>query len=251
MSSAQTIGFVWPGPPSAGDHEETRQFVPDGVAFHIQGTKRSREADSPAGGITLERLLLLPADSNIEEAGVELVPFGVSAIGYGCTSASYVRGVGGDTDISDRIAAATGLPATTTSSAAVEALRSLGVKRVSVLSPHVDELNVRLRGFLEDSGFEVVHMRGLNKLSGIEHIPQEDIKAARPPACGPPGRRRRLHKLHRHEDLRGPRLDGGVDRQARRLGDAGDGMGDPPQGWNPRRGARRGQPLPPARSGLA
>ena len=176
MSSAQTIGFVWPGPPSAADHEETRQFVPDGVAFHIKGTKRSREADSPAGGITLERLLLLPVDSNIEEAGVELVPLGVSAIGYGCTSASYVRGVGGDVDISDRITAATGLPATTTSSAAVEALRSLGVKRVSVLSPHVDELNVRLRGFLEDSGFEVVHMRGLNKLSGIEHIPQEDIR---------------------------------------------------------------------------
>ena len=92
MSSAQTIGFVWPGPPSAADHEETRQFVPDGVAFHIKGTKRSREADSPAGGITLERLLLLPVDSNIEEAGVELVPLGVSAIGYGCTSASYVRG---------------------------------------------------------------------------------------------------------------------------------------------------------------
>ena len=35
---------------------------------------------------------------------------------------------------------------------------------------------MRLRGFLEDSGFDVVHMRGLNKLSGIEHIPQDDIR---------------------------------------------------------------------------
>ena len=176
MNSAKSIGIVWPGPPTPEDNEETRRFMPDGISFHKIGTKRDPNADSPAGGITLERLLLLPVNSNIEEAGEELAPLGVSAIGYGCTSASYVRGVGGDVDISDRITAATGLPATTTASAAVEALRSLGVRRVSVLSPHVDELNVRLRGFLEGSGFEVVHMRGLNKLSGIEHIPQEDIR---------------------------------------------------------------------------
>ena len=46
---------------------------------------------------------------------------------------------------------------------------------MAVLSPHVDELNERLRGFLEGHGLDVVHMRGLNKLRGIENIPQEEI----------------------------------------------------------------------------
>ena len=42
--------------------------------------------------------------------------------------------------------------------------------------PHVDELNERLRSFLEQSGFDVVHMRGLNRLRGIEQIPTEEIE---------------------------------------------------------------------------
>ncbi len=174
MNAPQSIGIVWPGPPSQDDIQETLRFVPAGVRLHMVETRRRNQPDLTRG-ITLERLLQMPGDSGIEESGKDLVPLGVGAIGYGCTSASYIRGVGGDRDIADRIAAATGLPATTTSSAAVEALRVLDVRRVSVLSPHVDELNERLAQFLEGNGFEVVHMRGLNKLGGIEDIPQQDI----------------------------------------------------------------------------
>ena len=175
MSSSTSIGIVWPGPPTPEDIAETRRFMPPGVGLHMVGTRPPAEADL-AVGITIERLLRMPGDTNIEDAAEKLVPMGVASIVYGCTSASYIRGVGGDTDIADRINAVTGLPATTTSGAAVAALRHLGVRRVSVLSPHVDELNERLHRFLSDSGFEVVHLRGLNKLSGIEEIPQEDIR---------------------------------------------------------------------------
>ncbi len=175
MSSSTSIGIVWPGPPTPEDIAETRRFMPPGVGLRMVGTRPPRDADLSVG-ITIERLLRMPGDSNIEDAAEELVPMGVASIVYGCTSASYIRGVGGDTDIAGRISNATGLPATTTSGAAVAALRRLGVRRVSVLSPHVDELNERLFRFLGDSGFDVVHLRGLNKLSGIEDIPQDDIR---------------------------------------------------------------------------
>ena len=174
MTASLTVGFVWPGPPESGDLEETRHFIPTGVKFHIVGTRSPGEPQP--GGITLERLLAMPGRPNIEQTAKELLPREVKAISYGCTSASYIRGVGGDQDISDRITAATGLPASTTSSSVVAALRHLGVSRVSVLSPHIDELNERLRRFLEDCGFDVVHMRGLNRLGGIEEIPQNDIR---------------------------------------------------------------------------
>ena len=50
------------------------------------------------------------------------------------------------------------------------------MQRVAVLSPHIDELNERLTRFLEGSGLDVVHMRGLNKLRGIEEVPPDDIR---------------------------------------------------------------------------
>ena len=174
MTTTHTIGFVWPGPPVPGDAEEVARFVPDGVDWHIAGTLPDFETnDRPA--ITRDRLCAMAENPNIETTAATLPPLGVEAIGYGCTSASYVRGVGGDKDISNRITCATGLPSTTTSTTAVEALDLLGVTRVAVLSPHVDELNERLDLFLEGHGLDVVHMRGLNRLRGIECIPQEEI----------------------------------------------------------------------------
>jgi len=175
MQIERGIGIVWPGPVTPGDVEETSRFVPAGVLLHMVGTAGDSELASP-GGITLQRILGLPANSNIEEAAKELAPLGVAAIGYGCTSASYVRGIGGDTDIFERITGVTGLPTTTTSTAAVVAMRHLGVGRLAVLSPHIDALNERLGLFLEGSGFDVVTMRGLNMRGDIELIPPETIR---------------------------------------------------------------------------
>ena len=169
----QTIGLVWPGPAEPGEIEETGRFLPPDVVARYSGTD---EADATwSEPITLQRLLQMAESSDIEEAARVFAPPEVDVIAYACTSASYVRGVGGDTEISDRIQQATGIPTTTTSSAAARALRAVDANRVAVLSPHVDELNERLGLFLEQSGFEVVHMRGLNRLRGIEQIPPEEI----------------------------------------------------------------------------
>ena len=133
-------------------------------------------APDPNKDVTLEKALLLPGNSNIERAARDKLSSRVGAIAYACTSASYVRGVGGDRDIIHRISAATGVPATTTSSAAVSALYHLDVTRVAVLSPHVDELNQRLSRFLEGSGFEVVRMKGLGMEAQIELLRPEEIR---------------------------------------------------------------------------
>ena len=88
---------------------------------------------------------------------------------------SYIRGVAGERDIHDRMAAATGLPVATTSGAVAVALRYLGMKRVAVLSPHIDAMNERLKVYLQESGFEVVALRGLNLREAIEELPPEQI----------------------------------------------------------------------------
>ena len=168
--SERVIGLVWPGPVETSEIEETNRFLPAGVTARY----------SPTGGeaepITLERLFRMAESSDIERAASVFSPPDVDVIAYACTSASYVRGASGAADIEERIERATGLPTTTTSSAVARALRSSDVRSVAVLSPHVDELNDRLRAFLQQSGFEVVHMRGLNRLRGIEQIPPEEIE---------------------------------------------------------------------------
>ena len=141
--SERVIGLVWPGPVEPSEIEETNRFLPVGV------TARYSPTGGEADPITLERLFRMAESSDIEKAASMFVAPDVDVIAYACTSASYVRGVGGAADIEDRIEQATGLPTTTTSSAVVRALHAASVRRVSVLSPHVDELNERLRAFLD------------------------------------------------------------------------------------------------------
>lgn len=61
----------------------------------------------------------------------------------------------------DRIEKATGIRATTMATSVVEALKALGVKSVVVGTPYVEELNRRLKKFLEDSGFQVLNIKSL------------------------------------------------------------------------------------------
>ena len=46
---------------------------------------------------------------------------------------------------------------------------------MAVLSPHIDEINLRLEHFLEDSGFRVARMVGLNRRGEIDQIPARSI----------------------------------------------------------------------------
>ncbi len=165
-----TIGLIWPGPVGPGEVEETERFLPPGVTVRYSATNGE---DEP---ITLERLIRMAESADIEKAAGVFGPSEVDVVAYACTSASYVRGVGGDVEIAERIERETRLPTTTTSTAVTRALRAAAVRRVAILSPHVDELNERLRAFLEQSGFEVVHVRGLNRLRGIEQIPPDEIE---------------------------------------------------------------------------
>ena len=91
----------------------------------------------------------------------------MSSIVFACTSVSFIRGVGGDTEIIERIEKAARVPATTTSTAAVKALHALGATQVAVATPYVEEINVKLQEFLEGHGFQVVAMKGMQLGHGI------------------------------------------------------------------------------------
>ena len=79
---------------------------------------------------------------------------------------SFYQGARFERNLVQEITHATGLRAITASGAMVEGLRMLRARRLAVVTAYTDEISLHLQGFLEESGFEVVAVRGL----GIERF---------------------------------------------------------------------------------
>ena len=132
---------------------ELNRLAPDGVSIHAARLKAS------ASDSFLTRIIQMEKET--ENATEELK--GVAdVIAYGCTSGSFVKGVNWDLEIIAKINRASNLPATTTSTAVVKALKKMNIKRISMATPYTEEVNQLEKEFLENHGFKVVSMKGLN-----------------------------------------------------------------------------------------
>lgn len=96
----------------------------------------------------------------IEEATVDLAENGCDAIVIGGSPLFTKLGYGSDIEIGNRLSAKTGVPVAAGITGEVEALRALGIKKLVVATPHEDELNQRMKKFLEQSGFTVLKIEG-------------------------------------------------------------------------------------------
>jgi maleate isomerase len=117
----------------------------------------------PRGEASIEALDEMTSSERIEEAAQELADAEVAVIAFGCTTGSLLHGPGFDEILRERIEQRTGVRATTTATAVVNALRCLDARTVTVGTPYEDELNRREEVFLEGAGFDVVHIEGLGK----------------------------------------------------------------------------------------
>jgi len=101
---------------------------------------------------------------DIERASRLVATAGVDLIFVCATVPSLYHGEGFDRRIAQRIESITGIPATTTSSAMLAALRELKVRRLVLGTPFVPAMNEKIVAFLRANGFEVLADCGL----GIE-----------------------------------------------------------------------------------
>jgi len=91
----------------------------------------------------------------------ELSHGGMDVYAFGCTGGSFLGGVGYDEKIIRIMVESTNRPATTTSTAVLEALKALGVRCISVATPYEDWLNARARAFFEGNGYDIAEIAGL------------------------------------------------------------------------------------------
>ena len=122
----------------------------------------------PRGEVSAAALDEMVSSDRLEEASRELADGGARVVSFACTTGSLVRGPGFDRELIARMEGASGITASTTSTALLGALELLGARRVAVATPYVDELNELERRFLEAAGFEVTALHGL----GIDSDPE-------------------------------------------------------------------------------
>ena len=125
---------------------EWREVVPYGVTF-VPALMALADA-TPEGLSEMGR-------GAVSEAK-KLADWMVDIILFGCTSGSFVGGLGYDERIIEALEEAVCLPATTTSTCVLTALEDLGVKRIALVGPYLREVFDLEVQFLQAHGIETL-----------------------------------------------------------------------------------------------
>lgn len=115
----------------------------------------------PRGEVNAAALAEMLEGDQLERAAALLVWTEVDLIVFACTTGSLVHGVGWDRALIARIERASGIRATTTTTAVLDALRAVEATTLTVATPYIEELNAIERRFLEECGFHVSSIGGL------------------------------------------------------------------------------------------
>ena len=143
------IGLMVPTENSVMEPEFAR-MSPEGVSVHANRVYLK--------DVTPESLLAM--ERGVEDSARGLAGIRIGVLAFGCTSGSFVGGKGYDERLMRRMEDATGVPATTTTTAVLRALNLLGVQRIAMATPYTDEVNDLEVAFLATHGIEVVRAKG-------------------------------------------------------------------------------------------
>lgn len=152
MVKRQRIGLLL-GAPNIVLEPDFYRVVPPEVTIHTERMWFPAQKGGP--GEDLRNM-----NKDIARATRYLASMDPDLIVYGCTSGSFLEGIGHEKEIVSIIQKEIDVHAVTTTSACVEAIRQMGIQRVSVATPYGDYINERLRLFFEVAGFELINVVG-------------------------------------------------------------------------------------------
>jgi len=132
--------------------ENVFRLCPPGVGMHFT---RAANPDS----ITVESLSRQADD--LARAASTLLPDGsLDVISYGCTSGSLV--IGEDRVFAELNKGAPDAIATSLITGVIRALKAVNATRIAIATPYLDEINSMEARYLQDAGFEMARIKGLN-----------------------------------------------------------------------------------------
>jgi maleate isomerase len=128
---------------------DTYRMVPNGVSVHFDRIYLANVTSD-----SLAKMI-----EGVESSARLLSDAKPDAIAFACTSASVV--IGADAIVAKILKGSPGVYATTIITAVIHALETLQLKKISLLTPYVDDVNRIEAEYLEASGFQVMGVQGM------------------------------------------------------------------------------------------
>jgi maleate isomerase len=134
---------------------EFSAMAPDGVSIHTDRIVLPK--------VTLAGLEQMMGGDEVLHCTSLLASAPLDVIVFGGTSATFMHGRGWDDVVMERMRSVSGgIPVTTTSTASLRALETFGAKKISIVTPYLDEITARAKTFFEQNGMHVLSARGMN-----------------------------------------------------------------------------------------
>ncbi len=150
--STPTVGLLYPGFGAEDDFPALERRLGDAVRLPLVHTSVGEDAHR------VDALLDLGSSSRLADGAADLLRYGPDSVMWACTSGSFVFGWDGARKQVAEVADQVGLPVSSTSIAFVEALRHLGLRRVTVAASYPRDVAEYFVEFLAYGGIEAVHL---------------------------------------------------------------------------------------------
>ncbi len=151
------IGLLLPSSSSVQERDIGRA-LPDDITLHV--------ARMRLNNVDAESTLRIVQE--IETESQKLADVDVDVIIFPATAPSSRNGLGYDQELIERIKAASGKPATTASTALLEATRVLSLKQIVLGAPWSASVNQTVAAFLEANGIKVLAQEALGLVRNLE-----------------------------------------------------------------------------------
>jgi maleate cis-trans isomerase len=164
------VGFIYPDHAAESDYPLAARLLWVNLAVvHVYGTDLH----------AVPELMDLGSPARLAEGAALLAPQHPKAVVWACTSGSFVFERDGAADQVDRLAAATGVPASSTSFAFVHALAALGCSRVAVAASYPQDIAELFVKFLAAHGVGVESMgnAGIDTAADVGRLTVAEVRA--------------------------------------------------------------------------
>ena len=184
----ETAGPGWDAGPDAGPapgssvgvivpydfalDRELWRWVPDASSLHVTRTP------FVASPVTADQARAISDPEPVRRATRDVLVPEPGVVAFSCTSGSFVDGIAGERALVDVMAEAGAPKAMTTAGALVAAFTALGVNRIALVSPYVDDLTGKLEQFLAAHGIDTVARVGLGLLGQIWRVSYTEVVRA-------------------------------------------------------------------------
>jgi len=168
------IGFLYPGHSAEDDYPTMeRLLAAQGPAVGLPLVHTLMREDAHR----VDALLDIGGEDVLGDGARQLRERGVDAVVWACTSGSFVFGWDGAAAQVDGVAAAAGVPASSTSFAFVNAARHLGLSRVAVAATYPRDVADRFVEFLAKAEIDVVSLscRGIITAAEVGTLGRADV----------------------------------------------------------------------------